>query len=240
VIADFERVRREKKTWRWDDFRAWCYSETQRRGFPHLAVEYSERLVKDVAAWAAFCEDRNVHVHAVEYPVWGTAEVPVATLIDVVATIDFNRKRELCIINLKSNFNGEEDEPKRFYKAQDCQLQIEKYLWMQHHQTAPLTLNWSPNNWTDRPTYTLKNWEKTNWSAEKLNDYLRILKYEMNPPRRKIVLRGEYRGNVASNLFAVRLETDEGEPVDNLTQQLTDSLKKEKSRKKSQTKKEQL
>jgi len=226
----------------WSDVEKFAYETAMSKGFAWVAEEWAYHLPRNLAAWIQFCTEKEVRVLAVEFPVWSDIYY-IATLVDIYCELTFGKKRVRAIINLKSNLSDEEDEPKKFYESQDCQLQIEKTLWRECIDLPlDMVFNWSPNNWRDEPTYTLKNWtEKTSWPDERLKDSLPLLKWEFKPPRKTIVLTGEYEDgkDLRECLHLVRMNTERevlqqssvtGEEAKALTETLEKSIKKTKTK----------
>lgn len=182
-------------------------------GFGFTAEDWAYHLPRNLAAWIQFTIDNKVEVLAVEYPVWSD-KYSIATLVDIYCEMTFSKKRVKAIINIKKGAtDGHEDENKVFYDAHDLQLQIEKTLWLES-SGLPLDMvfNWSPNNWVNEPSYTLKNWtDKTKYPADVLADMLPIIKRVrgyFSPPRKSVVLKGEYVGgdSLTPNIEAVRIK----------------------------------
>lgn len=182
-------------------------------GFPFEMTRWAYHLPRNVASWLQFRKDHNVRVLAVEFPVWSDT-FSIATLSDIYCEIDFNKKRVLAVINLKKgSFDADDDENKKFYESHDLQLQIEKLLWEECYPQQPVEMvfNWSPNNWTEKPTYTLKNWtEKTQFSKAVLTGHmlpmLRMIPGYFAPPRKVATLFGKYEGgDLQNNINMVRM-----------------------------------
>ena len=67
----------------------------------------SGRKAKDLMAWVAFCQERNVEPIAVEIPLVSRTH-KVAGTCDLVCRLDFNGKRELAIVDIKSGGSYED------------------------------------------------------------------------------------------------------------------------------------
>ena len=120
----------------------------------------SERKAKDLMAWVAFCNERNVEPIAVEIPLVSKT-LKVAGTADLVCRLDFGGRRELAMVDIKSGGSYEDhavqlDMYVRAFNEQYGDALGERILWR---------FNWHPNDWTKTPTYKLVNQlEKTNFS----------------------------------------------------------------------------
>lgn len=188
-------------------------------GFAFEMDKWGYHLPRNLAAWIQFCEERQVEVLAVEYPVWDDS-VSVATLCDIYCEMTFDKRRGRAIINIKKGYldADKEDENKTFYPAQDLQLQIERRLWQKSlgaAQPVDWVFNWSPNNWRDQPTYTLKNWTDTKYPPAVLEHILQRVKMMpgyFSPPRKVNIMTGNWKagGSLASNILPIRATTPKG------------------------------
>lgn len=211
-IANYER----NGKCNFDEIREFAVQYANANRYTLQAEKWAYHLPRNVAAWIQLCIDKNVKVLAVEFPVVSPT-LRIATPIDVICEMDFNKKRVHAIINLKSALEAKPDENKSFYESHDLQLQLEKRLFVGQHNDwlaentpyeVPMVFNWSPNNWLKEPTYTLKNWtDKTEWNQERLNDYLPQLKWEFDPPHSVVTLTGKYeRGeDLTKNLIESKI-----------------------------------
>ena len=110
-----------------------------------------DELKKDMLAFAQFMIDRSVKPLAIEiclsHPTDGYAGA-----IDLVAELDFNKKRIVGIIDLKSGRKG-------FYESHEIQLGAYKDMWEIHFPDVKIDkiFNWSPTAWRKAPSYKLKD-----------------------------------------------------------------------------------
>src|SRR5690606_15234338 len=91
-------------------------------GCPHLEHQWIDQIQNDMAAWFRFKKDKNVVVLASEIVV-ASDEFQICTPLDIVCEMDFNRKRILADINLKTGTHGREG------KDYTLQLGVEEWLW---------------------------------------------------------------------------------------------------------------
>lgn len=197
AIGDFEKAGRVIQ---FEQLEELGFSTAMQGGFPFAAPEWAFFLPRNIASWIVFCEEHEVEVLAVEFPVWSD-KYSVATLCDIYCELTFSRKRYRAIINLKKGYldDARADESKTFYEGSDLQLQIERLLWREctPHLPVDMIFNWAPNNWTEKPTYTLKNWtDKTRFSEETLTRMLpliRLVPGNFSPPKKVSVLHGAYK-----------------------------------------------
>lgn len=110
------------------------------------------RLEKDSLGFLQFISDRKVEVIGVEFPVWSNI-FGLAGCIDLIVQLDFNGSRVNSIVDLKSGRKG-------LYEGHELQLECYKRIW--NEQWADVfnvthIFNWKPNDWSKKPTYTLKN-----------------------------------------------------------------------------------
>ena len=197
AIGDFEKGKRETS---FDVLEETGYTTAMQGGYPFAAEEWAFFLPRNIASWIVFCEEYDVKVLAVEYPVWSD-KYSVATLCDIYCEMKFAKKRVRAIINLKKGYldNERADQNKTFYEGSDLQMQIERLAWKEccPHLPVDMVFNWSPNNWTETPTYTLKNWTtKTRFNYRTLRRMLELIRMvpgNFSPPRKVAVLQGSYK-----------------------------------------------
>jgi len=212
-IGNFERDGRKAN---FEELEERGYGAALEGGYPFAASEWAFFLPRNLASWINFCNEHEVEVLAVEYPVWSD-EFSVATLCDIYCELTFAKKRRRAIINLKKGYQDDDraDENKTFYDGSDMQMQIERLLWQEcvPHLPVDMVFNWAPNNWTgETPTYTLKNWtDKSRFEEKTLKSMLGLLKTipgHFAPPRKVAVLRGSYEpgGDLTKNVQMVRIK----------------------------------
>jgi hypothetical protein len=112
---------------------------------------WPEELKKDLLAFAAFCNEKEVRPIAIEVPLVSET-LDYAGTLDLVCELTFNRKRVRAIVDLKSGKNG-------FYEDYEIQLEAYRQLWNDQFPTMPIDMvfNWAPKDWRDKPTFDLKN-----------------------------------------------------------------------------------
>jgi len=113
--------------------------------------EWGQDLKKDILSFAQFIIDRQVKPIAIEICLYHPDD-GYAGAIDLVAEMDFNRKRITAIIDLKSGKKG-------FYESHEIQLGAYREMWQIHFPDKPIdkTFNWSPKDWRTTPSYNLKD-----------------------------------------------------------------------------------
>ena len=126
-----------------------------------IAFLAANEMIKDLASFWQFVIDNNVEVIAIELPVMYDG---LATQIDLVCEMDFNKKRQKAIINIKSGKSASG-------KEHANQLAIERELFNCIYQdllgySIDLVFNLHPTNWKKEPTFTLKN------QTDAANDYI--------------------------------------------------------------------
>ena len=110
-----------------------------------------DELKKDVLAFAQFIIDRNVKPLAIEICLYHPTD-GYAGAIDLVAELDWSKKRIVGIIDLKSGRKG-------FYESHEIQLGAYKDMWEIHFPDVRVDkiFNWSPTAWRKSPSYKLKD-----------------------------------------------------------------------------------
>ena len=78
-IGDFERNGRYVD---WRELEEYAFRAAMDTGYQFAAHEWGFHLPRNLASWIQFCEDSEVQVLAVEYPVWSD-RYSIATLCDI-------------------------------------------------------------------------------------------------------------------------------------------------------------
>jgi len=198
-----------------DEIAKIAYDRATQNGFGFEARKWSYHMPRNIASWIKFCQDIEFKTMAIEMPVYND-EYRCATQVDIYGTMMYNRKRRPVIINLKKGYTdaAKEDRKKDYYAEHDLQLQIEKLLWETTYPEFPVEMvgNWSPNNWTKSPTYTMKWWEKTAFGRSWLKTYLKLPQETpgaFTPPSKIPVLTGVFNmvgGNLEDNIVWKRMK----------------------------------
>ena len=166
----------------------WALSQ----GYPHLAAEWMDYYCESIASWMAFVKEKNVEVLAVEFPLFDE-EWGIAGLVDIVAEMDFNRKRRKCIIDIKRNARSGE-------MKYAFQLQAQKEVWNKKYPDIfeiEGIFNWSSKNWTRtkgrNPSYDLVN-RTVNKFSSTMSSRLSYIRQEgiISPPITHLLFRGEF------------------------------------------------
>jgi len=110
-----------------------------------------DELKKDVLAFAQFMIDRNVKPLAIEICLSHPTD-KYAGAIDLVAELDFGKKRIIGIIDLKSGRKG-------FYESHEIQLEAYRKMWELQFPDIKVDkiFNWSPTAWRKTPSYKFKD-----------------------------------------------------------------------------------
>lgn len=112
-----------------------------------------ERLAKDLLAWTAFMQERNIQALHSEAMVYSD-ELGFAGASDIVCMMEWNSKIVTAIVDIKSGSNS--------YPDHAVQLEMYRLAWNECYGTergleATHIFNWHPKDWQGAPTYTLKN-----------------------------------------------------------------------------------
>lgn len=143
-------------------------------GFDRLKEAWVIELSKDLLSFAQFIRDKNVIPVAVELMLKSDM-YGYAGSIDLVCELTFNNKRVMAIIDYKSSKKG------AFYESHEVQLKDYMRMWNENFpdKKVEMAFNYSPNNWTKKPTYTLTN--QTNACSDtKADYYLGLFKEKQN------------------------------------------------------------
>ena len=115
---------------------------------------YSYRLVNDMKSFAAFAHQHELEPLATEYCVYDTEKL-IATPLDIVCRMKFNKKVVMANINLKFR------ESPASYPKDDIQTAIERFMfnskWAGTENEITHTFIWCPVNWQKEPTWKLIN-----------------------------------------------------------------------------------
>lgn len=144
---------------------------------------WADSLRKDILSFAAFANEKNLEVLAIEVPL--SSKLGYGGTADIVGELDFNKKRVRAIIDEKSGKKG-------FYETHELQLHAYKEAWNETVPDLPVTMvfNWAPKDWTKEPTYTLTN-QTDSENAGKFWHYLQIFKqYHDTKPKPFIACKG--------------------------------------------------
>lgn len=134
-----------------DEFFEYCKST----GMPLVRWKnYSYRLVNDLKSFAQFCHDKEVEPLACEYPVYDRLHA-VATPIDLVCKMKFNKKIIVATINYKFRENP------GLYNKDIKQTNLERRIYNIKFGDSKFEAThcfvWTPSKWRTNPTYKLTN-----------------------------------------------------------------------------------
>lgn len=143
----------------------------EKEGMPADRIKWTEELKKDILAFAQFIIDRKVKPLAIELCLWHP-DHGFAGAIDLVAELDFDKKRVRAIIDLKSGRKG-------FYESHEIQLGAYKDMFGAHYPSIPIhkLFNWSPKAWKKTPTYNLQD-QTDSRNIKKLPHLIELSKIE--------------------------------------------------------------
>lgn len=113
--------------------------------------DWTYEAQRDLLAFAAFCNEKEVKVIAVEIPLV-SPRLGYAGTIDLVCEMLFNRKVVRAIIDMKSGKKG-------FWDDYEIQLEAYRQLWNDQYPdlNVEMVFNFAPKDWRKEPTYDLKN-----------------------------------------------------------------------------------
>ena len=124
-----------------------------------MVSRFIKSIQKGLLSWAQFMVEKEYEPMAIEVSYLDGTNGIAATLDDV-GTMLWKGKRQLVNIDTKSNFSFKKG-AKSYFDAHEAQLAFQKRLFMLHNQAfreqKMHLFNWSPNEWTKEPTYTLKD-----------------------------------------------------------------------------------
>lgn len=129
--------------------------------------KYWYRVVNDLKSFAQFAHEKNLEPLATEYVVY-SEERGIATPLDIICKMDFNRKQRVCNINLKFRENP------GVYEKDVMQTNIEMFMYNDKFAGTEYeiekTFIWSPVNWRTKPTYKLTDntgkYTRSDWDAD--------------------------------------------------------------------------
>lgn len=146
-----------------------------------------KKLRKDLLALAQFCIDKDVEPLAVEIMVFDP-DTCVAGTIDLLCTMNYNKKKVTALVDFKSGKNGFRESHK---------LQLHEYRRLVHKQFPDIHIdmlfNIAPKDWEKTPTYTLKDQTddtgETDRKLELMRDLYR-LQYPVIEPKNIMTFSG--------------------------------------------------
>jgi len=174
------------------DIRVKAYHDEENLDFDNKW--WAESIRKDVLSFAAFANEKNLKVLAIEIPL--KSRKGYAGTIDIVCELEFAKKTVRAIIDMKSGKKG-------FYETHEIQLAAYRDMWNENFPELPVTMvfNWAPKDWMKDPTFTLTNQTESE-NAAKWPYYLEMFRrFEAVKPKSWIECRGtvhlgrEIKGN---------------------------------------------
>jgi hypothetical protein len=128
------------------------------------AKRFCMAIQKGLLSWAQFMFEKNYEPLAIEISVLHP-NLGYGCTIDDFGYMRFGSKRVLAIVDTKSNFSFKDEGKKDYYEEHEFQLagclKALKAAYPQFAEEEIMVFNWSPNNWKETPTYTLKNQSKS-------------------------------------------------------------------------------
>ncbi len=165
VLAYFAETRRIKPS----GIENIILSYAAKKGLAEAATlaDWRHDMMSDTLAFAQFINDKNVVPIAIEIPLV-SEHYNLAGTIDMICEMDFNKKRVIAVVDIKSGRKG-------FYESHAIQLAAYQAMWNENFPELQATMcfNWSPKEWTKTPTYNLVN-QTENGSALKLDSLVRM------------------------------------------------------------------
>jgi hypothetical protein len=133
------------------------YSEKDTYGMTAKSMVYELR--RDLLSFAQFVIDYDVKPLAIELCL-KSDKLGIAGAIDLICSMNWRGARINAVIDYKSNREG------NFYIAHEIQVHIYKDLTEENLKDIKIhtVFNFSPKNWTKKPTYTLKDQNKSKFS----------------------------------------------------------------------------
>jgi hypothetical protein len=167
--------------------REMAYETAIEKGYPHQALAWQDSLVNDIACWMQFRKERNLEVLGAEVCVRST-RYGLAGAIDMICRLDFGKDRVNAIIDMKFGNVNEEHHA--------LQLNAYKTIWnddFKDYFEVSHVFNWSPNKYTSRKPYTLKNQTDSTY-AKSVRERMGLAKLEgmIQPPKAALRLDGDF------------------------------------------------
>lgn len=172
------------------------------KGYSHLIPKWINMIQNDMAAWFMFKKDRNVKVLLSEVCV-KDKEIGIMTPVDIVCEMDFEKKRQIATINIKSGKSIA-------YKDIQFQSYVETRLFnrmLPENKRATLSLLWRPKDRSKSPCeYEISK----NLISEFNNEDVKMLGYcvearGLNKPKGTIL----HISGTEDNMRIVKLSAEE-------------------------------
>ena len=150
---------------------------------PQSHLSWTDELKKDILSFGQFVIDRNVKPLAIEICLWHPRD-KYAGALDIVCSMDFNKKRINAIVDIKSGRKG-------FYESHEIQLHAYLDMWKIHFPDTVIdkVFNWSPKSFRKAPTYNLKD-QTDSKNAQKLPHLVEIARIEDDKRDNKVTVVG--------------------------------------------------
>ena len=151
------------------------YQKLYPKQYWEVAPGWYYAFSRSLLSFWQFVKERVIKVLAVEIPL-RSRKYGYAGTLDLVCIIMFQGKPRFAIIDLKSFFFTlfTKKESKQFFDSHRLQLELQKQLWVENFGYPELEgeevnkiylFNFAPNNWRDKPTYTLENQTKNKFAS---------------------------------------------------------------------------
>jgi hypothetical protein len=121
-------------------------------GYDYKALDWSSEVVKDVAAFLVFAEEKELEVIGSEIAI-SSRKYGLAGCIDLPCRLKFGRGKVNAIIDIKSGRKG-------FWPEHELQLLTYREIWNDiFKEVFEVThvFNWSPTDWREKPAYKFQN-----------------------------------------------------------------------------------
>jgi len=137
---------------------------------PYASIIAEQTMIKGVLSLREFTIEKEVNVLSIEQMVTDTS-INISTPIDIVCTFNFNRKKVIGLINIKSSENQQDH---------SWQCLIERFCFMnsfpEFADKDVFVGTLRPLKFKDKPTYELKNYTDFAKDQENIQTMLSVAK----------------------------------------------------------------
>jgi len=155
-------------------------------GYNYKALSWASEIVKDVAGFLVFAEEKELEVIGSEIAI-SSRKHGLAGCVDLPCRIKFGKGKVNALIDLKSGRKG-------FWPEHELQLLAYKEIWNDlFSEVFEVThvFNWSPTDWRKKPTYKLQNQTDSKFATSVIRR-MEMAKLEgwIDPPRAHMEIKG--------------------------------------------------